>query len=176
MIENNELLEYAVVYGDYKGIPKKHVREALASGQDVIMRIDVQGAAQVKRARTLAKRAGAPVVGLANRHTTVSVERATLRLAGLTGADHEGQPWVNHLVDAVRDQVGLEHGVTTPVYDALRRGVAPDLLTLALQSASDSAAFRLPEGKAADPARRTGRAATANSSSGSRRDASRRRR
>lgn len=49
MIENNELLEYAVVYGDYKGIPKKHVREALASGQDVIMRIDVQGAATIRR-------------------------------------------------------------------------------------------------------------------------------
>ena len=116
-------------------------------------------AAQVKRARTLAKRAGAPVVGLAKRHTTVSVERATLRLAGLTGADHEGQPWVNHLVDAVRDQVGLGHGVTTPVYDALRRGVAPDLLTLAQQSASGSAAFRLPEGKAADTARRAARTA-----------------
>jgi guanylate kinase len=49
MIEQNELLEYAVVYGDYKGIPKKHVREALASGQDVIMRIDVQGAATIRR-------------------------------------------------------------------------------------------------------------------------------
>ncbi|MCB0149960.1 MAG: guanylate kinase, partial [Caldilineaceae bacterium] len=48
MIENNELLEYAVVYGDYKGIPKKHVREALASGQDVVMRIDVQGAATIR--------------------------------------------------------------------------------------------------------------------------------
>ncbi|HIC90161.1 MAG TPA: guanylate kinase [Anaerolineae bacterium] len=49
MIEQGELLEYAVVYGDYKGIPKKHVREALASGQDVIMRIDVQGAATVSK-------------------------------------------------------------------------------------------------------------------------------
>ena len=49
MIENNELLEYAVVYGDYKGIPKKHVREALASGLDVIMRIDVQGAATIRK-------------------------------------------------------------------------------------------------------------------------------
>ncbi|MFO7631339.1 MAG: guanylate kinase [Caldilinea sp.] len=48
MIENEDLLEYAVVYGDYKGIPKKHVREALASGQDVIMRIDVQGAATIR--------------------------------------------------------------------------------------------------------------------------------
>ena len=40
MIENDELLEYAVVYGDYKGIPKQQVRQALASGKDVIMRID----------------------------------------------------------------------------------------------------------------------------------------
>lgn len=48
MIEQEELLEYAVVYGDYKGIPKKHVREALASGMDVIMRIDVQGAATLR--------------------------------------------------------------------------------------------------------------------------------
>lgn len=49
MIEEGELLEHAVVYGDYKGIPKKHVREALASGQDVIMRIDVQGAATIRK-------------------------------------------------------------------------------------------------------------------------------
>ena len=49
MIEKNELLEYAVVYGDYKGIPKQHVREALASGHDVIMRIDVQGAATIRK-------------------------------------------------------------------------------------------------------------------------------
>jgi guanylate kinase len=48
MIENEELFEYAVVYGDYKGIPKKHVREALLSGQDVVMRIDVQGAATIR--------------------------------------------------------------------------------------------------------------------------------
>lgn len=49
MIEQGELLEYAVVYGDYKGIPKAQVREALASGKDVIMRIDVQGAATIRR-------------------------------------------------------------------------------------------------------------------------------
>ena len=49
MIEQNELLEYAVVYGDYRGIPKKHVRQALNSGLDVIMRIDVQGAATMRK-------------------------------------------------------------------------------------------------------------------------------
>lgn len=49
MIEQDELLEYAVVYGDYKGIPKQQVREALASSKDVILRIDVQGAQTIKR-------------------------------------------------------------------------------------------------------------------------------
>lgn len=49
MIEKNELLEYAVVYGDYKGIPKEQVRAALASGKDVVMRIDVQGAATIRK-------------------------------------------------------------------------------------------------------------------------------
>jgi guanylate kinase len=49
MIEKDELLEYAHVYNDYKGIPKQQVREALATGQDVIMRLDVQGAAKISK-------------------------------------------------------------------------------------------------------------------------------
>lgn len=49
MIEDDELLEHAIVYNDYKGIPKRHIREALASGRDVILRVDVQGANTVKR-------------------------------------------------------------------------------------------------------------------------------
>ncbi|MBK7216036.1 MAG: guanylate kinase [Candidatus Promineofilum sp.] len=49
MIEEDELLEHAVVYNDYKGIPKQQIRDALASGRDVILRVDVQGAATVRR-------------------------------------------------------------------------------------------------------------------------------
>jgi len=49
MIEQNELIEYAIVYGDYKGIPKAQVREALESGKDVVMRLDVQGAETVRK-------------------------------------------------------------------------------------------------------------------------------
>lgn len=49
MIEHNELIEYAMVYGDYKGIPKSQAREALASGQDVVMRVDVQGAETIRK-------------------------------------------------------------------------------------------------------------------------------
>lgn len=48
MIEKGELLEYALVYNDYKGIPRQQVRQALASGKDVLMRIDVQGAATIR--------------------------------------------------------------------------------------------------------------------------------
>ncbi len=49
MINEDELIEHAIVYGDYKGIPKQQVREALASGKDVVMRIDVQGAEAVRK-------------------------------------------------------------------------------------------------------------------------------
>lgn len=49
LIEQGEFLEYAFVYGDYKGIPKQQIRAALMSGKDVVMRVDVQGAATIKQ-------------------------------------------------------------------------------------------------------------------------------
>ena len=49
MIEEDELIEYASVYSDYKGIPKQQVREALASGKDVVIRLDVQGAETIRK-------------------------------------------------------------------------------------------------------------------------------
>jgi guanylate kinase len=49
MIRNDELLEHAVVYNQHKGIPKKPVLNALASGRDVLLRVDVQGAATIRR-------------------------------------------------------------------------------------------------------------------------------
>jgi guanylate kinase len=48
MIQQDELLEYARVYDQYKGIPRDQVRQALASGKDVILRIDVQGASTIR--------------------------------------------------------------------------------------------------------------------------------
>jgi guanylate kinase len=47
LLDEGELLEHALVYGQHKGIPKDQIRRALASGKDVMMRIDVQGAATV---------------------------------------------------------------------------------------------------------------------------------
>ncbi|WP_238011019.1 lysine 5,6-aminomutase subunit alpha [Dactylosporangium sp. AC04546] len=100
--------------------------------------------AVVAEARRLAAAAGQPVVDLARQHTTVSVERAVLRLAGVAGADPDGIPWVNRLVDAVRDQVGLGHGVAVPVFDALRREGHADLTLLAQKAAAGSVRFEVP--------------------------------
>jgi len=49
MIDKNELLEHAIVYNEHKGIPKQQVQDAFASGRDVIMRIDVQGAETIRQ-------------------------------------------------------------------------------------------------------------------------------
>jgi beta-lysine 5,6-aminomutase alpha subunit len=118
-------------------------------------------AADVRRARTLARQVGRPIVKTAQQHTTVSVERATLRLAGLGGADGEGTPWVNRLLDVVRADVGLEHGVSVPVWDALLRGEAEDLTTLAQKASAGSVTFRLPEGRELTRARSASRKAVA---------------
>ncbi|HEY0001958.1 MAG TPA: lysine 5,6-aminomutase subunit alpha, partial [Actinoplanes sp.] len=99
----------------------------------------------VGRARQLAARAGQPVVDLARSHTTVSVERAVLRLAGVQGADADGIPWVNRLVDAVRADVGLGHGVALPVHHAMRSTGVDDVTVLAQKAAAGAVHFGLPE-------------------------------
>lgn len=48
LIQNGELLEHAVVYGQQKGVPKEPVRKALREGKDVLMRTDIQGARFIK--------------------------------------------------------------------------------------------------------------------------------
>jgi guanylate kinase len=49
MIQEDELIEYAFVYNEFKGVPKEQVDSALASGKDVVMRVDVQGAASLRK-------------------------------------------------------------------------------------------------------------------------------
>jgi len=49
MIENNELIEWAHVYDDFKGVPKARVEEAFESSKDVLMRLDVQGAEKIRK-------------------------------------------------------------------------------------------------------------------------------
>lgn len=47
-INNGDMLEYAKYVSNYYGTPKSFIDETLASGRDVFLEIDVQGALQVK--------------------------------------------------------------------------------------------------------------------------------
>ena len=49
LIDTGELLEWATVYGNRYGIPRGPVRQALKEGRDVLVKIDVQGAATIKK-------------------------------------------------------------------------------------------------------------------------------
>jgi len=49
LLAEDGFLEHAAVYSHRYGVPKAQVREALARGQDVIVRVDVQGASTIKR-------------------------------------------------------------------------------------------------------------------------------
>ncbi|MFC1964195.1 guanylate kinase [Chloroflexota bacterium] len=49
MINRKELLEWASVYGNFYGVPRQPVNEALKQGRDTIVKVDVQGAATIKK-------------------------------------------------------------------------------------------------------------------------------
>ncbi|MBP5245163.1 MAG: guanylate kinase [Clostridia bacterium] len=74
MIENGELLEYASYNGNYYGTPKKYVDKMLASGKNVILEIEVQGAMKVKKLRP-----DAVMVFIAPESKDVLYERLSVR-------------------------------------------------------------------------------------------------
>ena len=49
MKDNNELLEWAEVYGNFYGTPRRRVMEAISQGYNIILEIDPQGAMQIKK-------------------------------------------------------------------------------------------------------------------------------
>ena len=49
LLKNSELLESANVYGNWYGVPKEPIRQALKQGNDIIVKVDVQGAASIKK-------------------------------------------------------------------------------------------------------------------------------
>lgn len=71
MIAQDELLEYANVHGNWYGQPLQQIRDTVRQGRDVMLKIDVQGAATVRK-----KLPGAIFIFL----TPGSVEELVLRL------------------------------------------------------------------------------------------------
>jgi len=49
MIERQELLEWANVYGNWYGVPREPLKQALDRGQDVAVKVDIQGASSIKK-------------------------------------------------------------------------------------------------------------------------------
>jgi len=130
MIEEDELLEYAIVYNDYKGIPKQQVRDALASGKDVIMRLDVQGAATVKKIAPeavlifLTTQTEEELVSRLRARKTETAEGLNLRIATarqeLKRADEfdyvviNREDQLNDAVDTIQSIIHAEHHRTHP--------------------------------------------------------------
>lgn len=52
--KKNEFLEWARVFGEYYGTPKKYVTHLISKGQDIVLSIDVQGAMKIRRFKTKA--------------------------------------------------------------------------------------------------------------------------
>jgi guanylate kinase len=49
LLKNEGLLEWANVYGNFYGVPKSSVKDALLKGRDTVIKVDVQGAANIKK-------------------------------------------------------------------------------------------------------------------------------
>ena len=102
-IELGGFLEWAEVYGNYYGVPRDQVKSALKTGNDVIIKIDVQGAQTIKKLAPMALYiflAPPDTDQLEKRLTermTESPESLTLRLK--TAAEEmKSANWFDHIV------------------------------------------------------------------------------
>jgi len=49
LLSSGGLLEHANVYGNWYGVPKEPVEKSLSKGRDVVLKVDVQGAANIRK-------------------------------------------------------------------------------------------------------------------------------
>ena len=80
---------------------------------------------KIAKARELSKQIAAPVTAYIEKHTTVAIERTTLRMMGADGIDNEGIPIPNKIVDQLGDNINL--GATRFYANALlKKGLTPE--------------------------------------------------
>ncbi|MDP9068131.1 MAG: lysine 5,6-aminomutase subunit alpha [Actinomycetota bacterium] len=116
------------------------------------LRIDIDA---VDECRELAAEISRPVEELAVTNTTVSLERACLRLVGVDGVEGEGvgaAPIPNLVLERIRGAAGLQRGVLIPFFDAVER-CGEDIQTTAQRVASGEVEVRFPEGSDLDRSR-----------------------
>jgi beta-lysine 5,6-aminomutase alpha subunit len=108
----------------------------------------------VEECRELAAEIAAPIEELSRTHTTHSIERACLRLAGVDGVEGEGTeaiPIPNRVTDEIADAIGLERGVLIPFWHAVESGTG-DVTTTAAAIARRELTPSWPEGTDFDAA------------------------
>ncbi len=124
MVEAGELLEWAMVFGNSYGTPKKPVEDALQAGRDVLFDIDWQGTQQLAQAMkedlvrlfilpptpdTLRER----LIGRAQDSSTVIAKR-------MAEAAHEISHWPEYDYVIVNDQIEVAHQQVTAILTAER--------------------------------------------------------
>lgn len=117
-------------------------------------------AATVDRCRSLARTIASEVTAFSRRHSTVATERTVLRLCGVRGADADGVPYVNRVVDAARATGLLTAGIARPFFatagahnltvQACAEAIAAGTVALQVPAARDLAAVDAQAARAAD--------------------------
>jgi guanylate kinase len=110
LVAHNELLEYANVHGNWYGQPLKPIRDNLRAGNDVLLKIDVQGAATIRK-----KVSGAIFIflvpdsleELAQRLTQRHTETEAERRRRLTDAQSElaEKDWYDYIIPNRQDHM-----------------------------------------------------------------------
>lgn len=92
--------------------------------------------AKIAKARELSKQIAAPVSEYIDKHTTVAIERTTLRMMGADGIDANGVPVPNKIVDQLGSNIS--YGATKYYINALlKKGLSPDELNKEIANGLD---------------------------------------
>jgi len=137
MIENKELLEWANVYGNWYGVPKQPVKQALDKGRDIIVKVDIQGAATIKKILPQAvfiffvpPSREELVTRLKQRHTESSFDLA-LRIK--TAEEEIKQlPLFDYVVVNKRDEIDLAVSAIEAIITAEKCRVTPREISLSV--------------------------------------------
>jgi guanylate kinase len=123
-VAEGEFLEHATVYGNYYGVPKARLRQALRQSKDVVVKVDPQGAATIRRlapealmifllppdmgelSRRLRSRKTDDPVALSRRINIASREIATSELFDYFVVNESDQ--IDSAVDQIRQIVAVE--------------------------------------------------------------------
>jgi guanylate kinase len=135
MISGNELLEWANVYGNWYGVPKGAVKQALDKGRDTIVKVDIQGAATIKKILPQAvfiflmpASMEELALRLKQRHTE-SPSDLTLRIK--TAEEEIKQlPLLDYIVVNKQDEIDLAVSEIKAIITAEKCRVAPKEITL----------------------------------------------